>query len=153
EILAALDSEFDLGVDKMNAPSSNVVLAPMKDRVLKTSFGEVDIAAGSVAFVMEKQHAVTVYNFDDMHRDSVVIKIAGRSISLAPGMHATITSERVQSFESINPVYAIGYRNVRESIVSSSIKVYVSEFSIPSAVYVVRPIRQMINSPARQARR
>jgi hypothetical protein len=49
-------------------------------------------------------------------------------------------------FADVNPVQMIAYRNIREHEERHGLKIFTSEFSVPHALSVVQPLKQMIKS-------
>ena len=126
------------------------VYAPQEDTRIETAFGTIDIDAGSFAMVFSSADSVAIFNLDDMHRDAVRIQAADRKLSIAPGRHLLITKGSVKSFDEANPVESICYRKVNDVEVGAGFRGFSAEFSIPSAINAIRPLKQLLNSKTAQ---
>src|SRR6185369_14803907 len=80
-----------------------------------------------------------------------VIETAGRTLSIAPGAQTLVTRDSVKSFEQVNPAEAITYRNMTSSSLGQGLKTFTSEFSIPQAIYIVRALKNLVNSKVADA--
>src|SRR5262249_21255320 len=130
----------------------SVVFASTRDMHIHTTFGAIDIDAGSVVLILSGADSVSVYNMDDLHHDSVVVRLANQSVSLAPGMTVTVTSGRVKHFDDINPAQLVMYRGVAERTLDSGLRMFTAEFSLPSAISAVLPFKSLISSKHPEAR-
>jgi hypothetical protein len=131
----------------------NVVVAAGKDMVIDTAFGKVHVAANAVALVMALPTGTAVYNLDDSGKDSVVISIGDKQLSLAPGRQAMITSHLVDGFEMVNPAESFGYRNITRNKVGGGLQAFTSDFSMINAMANVKQLKALIASKHPQARR
>ena len=152
-VAGTLRGQVNSGVRALGLHKGNVLLAPTRDTEVRTTFGNVDVAAGSLALVMLSDRGLSVYDLDDIHRAALVVRAGGGAIPLIPGTHATITTAFTESFELVNPAHGFGYRDLHEQNMGCSMKAYLSEFSIASAIHAVRQIRQLLNSVSPQARK
>jgi len=171
EINAAIWSDKDLGIDAQTSAKSlveshelehgkkvmmqrgNVVFAPQVDTIVETPFGTVAIDAGSLVLVMSSPTSTGVYNFDDSHRNAVVIRLADRKMPVAPGRHVLVTHERVGSFDMVNPAETFAYRNTGSTIFGAHARAFAGEFHVPTAFNSVSALRQLITSRNGDARR
>lgn len=131
----------------------SVLFAPFVDTVVKTPFGDVEIAAKSVALVFSSAHGTAVYNLDDQHRDAVHVKAGEQRMHIAPGRHLTITTAGVKDFGQVNAVESIAYRNIKEQVLENGMKVFSAEYSIPSAIASIKPLKSLCNSQHPEARK
>jgi hypothetical protein len=130
-----------------NLDKGNVVFNPSKDIVVQTHEGEVYIAAGSSVFVMENGHDVVFYNLHDGKHNAVTIISAKKKLTLEPGRMLVLSRQDTRDFEKITAgFHGIGYRNIKEVDLDSSIKAFYGDFSIPSALTLVVPLKKMFAS-------
>ncbi|MDR3615253.1 MAG: hypothetical protein P4L53_16970 [Candidatus Obscuribacterales bacterium] len=130
-----------------NLDKGNVVFNPSKDIVVQTHEGEIYIAAGSNVFVMENGHDVVIYNLHDGKRNAVSIISAKKKMTLEPGRMLVLSRQDTRDFEKITAgFHGIGYRNIKEVDLDSSIKAFYGDFSIPSALTLVVPLKKMFAS-------
>ena len=166
DIEAVISSEKDLGISTAaltEKPSSssakkvvalnkgNIIFAPSVDTRVETPFGNIDVDAKSVALIFASDRGVAVFNLDDMHRDAVRFHAGGQKLVLAPGRHVVVTSKAVKSFEMVNAVEAIGYRFITDTELGEGLRAFSAEFSIPSAIGAIKPLKSMINSKTPEA--
>ncbi len=115
--------------------------------------GTVFVGKGALALIVSDSGALSVYNLDDTGRDAVVIMVGTNKINLAPGRHATITSSRASAFEMVNPIRTLGYRSVSSRTLGGDLTVHSSEFSLPSAMATIAPVRMLISSADQQQKK
>jgi hypothetical protein len=127
----------------------NVVFAPFQDTTIETAHGSVKIAANSVALVMESTNGLAVYNINDSKKNSVVINTQGNQLTLSPGRHALVSSHA--EFVDGNAVELVQHRNLSRVTLSNGMRVFTTEFSIPSACYAVKPLKQLMSSKHAEA--
>jgi fibronectin-binding autotransporter adhesin len=138
---------------KSNLKKGSVLIASSTDSVINTPLGEVSVAARSLALVMSFAGGVAVFNLDDSHRDAVSISVGGSKISLAPGKSVVIASDATKSFDRINPAQLICYQGVTEHVLGNGMKAFKAEFSLPSAINAVAPLKALLQSNHPEAKR
>ena len=120
---------------------------------MQTPFGNVDIDAGSLALLVVSRHGVAVYSMDDEHRDAIKMHAGSHTITIAPGRNAFVTHREVKEFELVNPIEALGYRRLTAFEIDGGLRVFHSEFSIPSAITAIKALRVLVNSKNLEAKR
>ncbi|MBY0550688.1 MAG: hypothetical protein K2W95_25640 [Candidatus Obscuribacterales bacterium] len=136
--------------------SGNCVFAPEDgDLLVHTSLGEIMVPKGSVVFIMNNGNEVAVYGLHDEAGKPMTVKVANRSVSLnKPGTLVVLTSKDAKNFNQIEEnVRWIGYRDTRGPVEHADTRVFVSEFSLPSALTTVLPLRHMRASKAEADKR
>lgn len=144
--------------DQANAPSVStadekqlqlkrgaVVFAPSVDTAVELPGAKLMLAASSVALVVSTGDAVSIYDFDDRRKESVVLETNGERIALSPGQHVTIGSG-TDVFGDLNPLEGIPHRALTVSKTRGGKSVFTSEFSVVAAMQGLKPISGMINS-------
>jgi len=134
----------------------NALFAPAKNIVVLTDLGEISIAAGSIVCVLKPEPGmVSVYDLHDQGEKRVAIKTADESLTLAPGKQIILSNKTKEEleFEKITPAHRIAYRNLEHRVLPSGTKVYASEFSIPSAILYLKPLRQVLLSDNKEDRK
>ncbi len=126
--------------------NGKAIFAPKRDMIVETAQGSVKLAAGAVALVAKSNNGLAVYNLHDNHKNSVVININGRAISLPPGRHAHISTQQRGVYADVNPIELIQHRALQQSQMENGLRVYTSEFAIPSACYAVKSLNQLMKS-------
>ncbi|HEY9788310.1 MAG TPA: hypothetical protein V6D17_23175, partial [Candidatus Obscuribacterales bacterium] len=158
---AAICSDSDLGIkscvaesgeseaverielsDRVVLRKGNVLFVPFRDTVVETPKGIVKIAARSVAMVASTESSLAVYDIDDNHKGSVVVEAEGRTMTLSPGRHITIANHKGE-FEHVNAIETVMHRGMRAQMVRDGVKAFSSEFSIPTAVDSIKPLKAM----------
>ena len=153
-IIPAVSTKLDISGD--NRPYLNkgtVVFTPESELIVDTEYGSVKIAGGSTVLLMKFGAGLAVFNLDDCKSGSVVIDVAGHKIMLQPGRHLSITSTRASNYGDVNPAELIGHRSMRSCALPNGLKCFSSEFSIPQAISVVLPLRQLICAKDLHSRR
>ncbi len=127
-------------------PRGAMLLAPEHATEVNTPYGTVRVEGDSLALVVSTERGLSVYDLDDLHRDSIVVRVNGEKISLLPGQHVTVTDDSTAGFEHVNPAGYIGYRNVTSQKLSGSFKAYRSEFHHLSTIAGLEPLKELIRS-------
>ena len=125
--------------------NGNALFVPSKDTTVVTPNGTVKIAANSVAMVMVNENHLSVYDVNDHHKRSVTVEAAGRSIALSPGRHVSIANIRTGQFADVNPMEAMMHRSVSSQELGDKVA-FTSEFSLPAAVQVMKPLKAIFAS-------
>jgi len=102
---------------------------------------------------MSSPESLAVYNLDDTHKDAVSVTAGNSKISIAPGREVVLTNDRVNSFDAINPAESFGYRNVRGTAFGAHVKAFIGDFHVPTTIYSVPALRQLVASKLGEARR
>lgn len=131
----------------------NVLYAPTCDTTIETKHGTVNLAAGSIAVIMQSENSLAVYDLHDGGRNQVVIQTGGKRINLSPGRHITISSNASEDFASVNAIELVQHRSLDQSKLNNGWNAYASEFSIPSACYAVKPLKRLMTSSDRESKK
>ncbi len=135
----------------------NVLFQPNHDMTVQVQEGHVFIPDGAVAFVIETGHDVAVFDMHDGKKGPVRVRAGKQMITLSPGKQLVLTRQLEADFDAINPEKLIAHRNVKTVATSEGIRIYSADFSLPSMMMNVSPIKRMLASdnPAerRQARK
>lgn len=131
----------------INIDKGNVVFAPKEDIVVGTHEGNVHIPKGAVVLIMETGADVAIANLHQNNTRDVKIVSGGKLVSLCPGRALLLSRVETDDFNDVgHPFQMIGYRKPDAKKLNDSITAFKMEFSIPSAMAKVQPIRQMMNS-------
>ena len=122
-----------------------VVFAPSVDTALELPGAKLKLAANSVALVVSTSDAVSIYDFDDRRKESVVLETNGERIALSPGQHVTIGSG-TDVFGDLNPLEGIPHRALTVSKTKGGKSVFTSEFSVVAAMQGLKPISGVMSS-------
>lgn len=132
--------------------NGNVLLAPQVDTVVETQHGNVTVAGKSVVLISATNAGLAVFDFDDQHKGSVSVEANGHHVVLSPGRHVMVTPHLHAEFAQINAVETVAHRNIASTTKGGS-RTHVSEFSIPSAMDSVKPLKAMVMSNHPDAKR
>ncbi|MBS1989907.1 MAG: hypothetical protein JSS83_05270, partial [Cyanobacteria bacterium SZAS LIN-3] len=130
----------------------SVLVMPTTDTTIHTQFGDVAIAAKSVALVIAVRDGLAVFNIDDRKSDAVTITSAGKKLSVQPGTSAFIASEAVRSYEHVNPAQLISHRRMYEQRLGNGMKAFRSEIALPTVFSALKPLRAMVQSQDKETR-
>jgi len=124
----------------------NALFTPKKDIVVLTAFGKIHIGSGSVVCILKPEAGVvSIYNLHSGNGKKVSLEIGQQSFALFPSVQATLCYQ-ICDFASINPAKRIAYRNLKAKDLSSGMRLYSAEFSIPSAIEHIGTLRNMFSS-------
>ncbi len=147
---SGLDNKQGFGViqhdDNVRLENGCVMFAPSRRTQVETPKGTVVLEKGSLAVIATDGEHLSVFDIHDEQKGSIRIEASGNSIALAPGQHATVTSALVRAFSDINPIEPVQHRYVRGHQLSQDAKLFVSDFSIPSAIFAVGPLSALVQS-------
>jgi hypothetical protein len=116
------------------------------DTLLETPMGTVFAARGALVLIVSDAGSLSVYNLDDTRHEAVVVMVGKEKITLTPGRHVTITNGSAGEFERVNPIKTLGYRAVSSRRLADGLTVHNSEFSLPSAMATIAPVKMLISS-------
>ncbi len=136
-----------------NLQRGSILAAPEKDRCIETQFGSVKVGAGSIALVLAFSDGIAVYNLHDQNSNSVSVTAGGKRIKVLPGESAVIAKDSIGSLAEINPADAISHRYVSSQSLENGLKAFSSQYSIPSAMSAILPLRELMQSNQPHARR
>lgn len=132
------------GNNFFNLDVGKVVFLPTNPITVGTHEGDVQIPAGSIVFVVETGNDVAVYDLHDTH--PVKIVVGNKQLTLQPGTQVVLTRQANPEYDKVNPGPKISQRGTKLVEVGDGVKAFVSEFSIPSALIAVAPLKQMLKS-------
>lgn len=116
-------------------PAANVVLAP-RDHLAEAGAGKVHVYVekGSAAFLLNDGHSVSVLGLHDGKCGDVTVGVADRQFKLRSGEQLIVSDRTYAEFEQANPLPQLGVRGVRTVELGNGQRVFLCEFSLPSAV-------------------
>ncbi len=125
--------------------SGNIVFAPDEDITVATQYGKVYLKAGSITFFMNTGNEVGVYDLHDTFPGDIKAFDAAREVSLQhPGSLMILTKNSVRTFDGVDSYLRwIAYRGIEKHGDQNTVRVFTGEFSIPSALTYVLPLREM----------
>jgi hypothetical protein len=130
-----------------------MLLAPTENQILQTAYGSIGVAKNSLVLAIAFERGIALYNLHDTKRGAVSFNFNNHKIMLALGQHALLTDRSVESFEQINPISCVAYRNVDARDLGDGVKCFQAEFNILSIIRGVEPIKQMLQSLDPHARK
>lgn len=139
--------------DFFNLPRGVALFNAKKPIVVGTQEGNVHIDKGSLAFVVETGHDVAVYNLHDKHSGGLNVVVGNRLVTIPPGKQLVLTRKPGANFKEVNPGARIAYRNSKEMKLTEDVTGFISDFSIPSAIANIPPLKKMLTSNIPEERR
>lgn len=118
-------------------------LAPTSPLVVETPEAQIQVEPGAKVLVYKSKTELSVYNLCDHHRNQVKVVIGGQHLALCPAQQILLTSRRIGNFDQINPPTSIAYRKVREVALTNGLRLFDCDFSIPSALMNLAPLRDL----------
>ena len=107
----------------------------------------LSLKRGAIVLAIANGNVVSVYDLHDNSANSVVVSGNGvNAINLAPGRQVTVAKTNTAvDFAYVNQVGKIAYRSLNTTFKNGN-AMYVSDFSIPSAISAVKPLKAMFRS-------
>ncbi len=140
----------DTSGNSFGLEQGNMVFAPAQDIVVHAGESTIIVPAGAVVFVMKTADDVAVFDLHQSKESAVHIVADKKLITLDPGRLVVLTKQSARDFErTVGPYRWIGYRNPREEDINSELKAFGMDFSIPSALTNVIPLKNMLSSDNR----
>jgi hypothetical protein len=136
----------DKTTERRRLESGVLILGAEHPTSIDSPFGNVHVAAKSLVVLVATEKCLSVYNFHDDAKNSVVVTANGKEIDVFPGRHVTVSDAKMASFEQVNPGLFIPHRGMR-SYEAGSFKIYASEFHIPAAIQGITQLKAMLTSP------
>jgi hypothetical protein len=136
-----------------NLPRGVALFNAKKPIVVGTQEGNVHIDKGSLAFVVETGHDVAVYNLHDKHSGGLNVVVGKILVTVPPGKQLVLTRKPGANFKEVNPGARIAYRNAKEMKLTGDVTGFISDFSIPSAIANIPPLKKMLTSARPDERR
>ncbi len=144
---------FNFGISnnaKNNASLSygSVVISASHNMEISLGSGtKLSLKRGAIVLAIANGNVVSVYDLHDNSANSVVVTGKGvNAIALAPGRHVTIAkTNSAIDFAYVNQVGKIAYRGLNTTLKNGNAS-YVSDFSIPSAISAIKPLKTMFRS-------
>lgn len=120
--------------------SRGKLVCPQKPIVLRSRFGEIRVAAGAAVLVVPLSNGIALYDLHDSHGTDVVLSTTRGTFALTPGRQITVTDLTVDAFAQVNPFRPVAHRKVYSRDIGAGMRVFSSEFSIVSAIQIIRPL-------------
>lgn len=131
----------------------SVLFAPLVDTVITTTGGKLHVDAGALVLVISFDGGLAVYDLDDQHAASVKLETQnGHKFHLNPGMSVVVSHLGGRSFDEVNPAQSIAYREIKSHLAGGA-TAYTAEFSVPSAMRAVVPLKNLLVSKHPMAKR
>ena len=125
----------------------NLVFAPDHDITVYFGEGKLFIPADSVVFVMKTNDSVAIYDLHQRGQGAVSVVSNKKLIQLDPGRLLVLTKQPGRDFDRVGGQFRIvGYRNPRQQDLSDELRAFAMDFSLPSALTNVLPLKQMLDS-------
>jgi hypothetical protein len=140
------DTQKNSKVKSLCLPVGHLMLSAKKETSVKMVEGTAHLSAKSLAVFAESGADGAVFNFYDASKGGVSINVCGRVLKLPPGHELVMTNKIYAPLEQVNPFPEIPCRSVSEYVLAPDVKVFVAEFSIPSAINVIHPFRDLFQS-------
>lgn len=125
---------------------AGLVMPVKKDREVTTSQATGYCAKGSLLFYVDTGRDVAFYNLHSLKADDVRIVVGKRHIKMLPGEQVLVTSNTTGDFTEVNPGKGITFRNPKVVHEADGVRVFSADFSIPTAVACIKPLKAMLKS-------
>ena len=146
----SFEHDADVVTKETEVAEGNKLFIASEDISISTNFGKLKLAAGAVVLVSAGEAHLSVYNLHDAGGVSLISN--GKRVSLLPGKHATLSKSQATSLADVNQFEAIAHRNIQRNDCQDGTSMFVSEFSIPSAVSAIKPLKALFASNNKDAK-
>ena len=108
---------------------------------------KLNLKRGALVLAIVNGNVVSVYDLHDNSANSVVVSSSKTNkVVLTPGQHVTLARVNdATDFAYVNQASKVAYRKINTTV-NNGIATYVSDFSIPSAISAVKPLKAMFGS-------
>lgn len=152
-LVLVLLSSYSLCLAQEIPRNQTGLVMPVKTSItVNTSHGSLTCKPGSLVFFIDNKKDVAYFNVNAQHRGDVKVALGKFDISVLPGEEVLITTEKTGEFEAINPGKGISFRKPELEHESEEYRIFTADFSIPSAIMAVKPLKDMLKSKDPYAR-
>ena len=135
--------------DMLNFNSGSTLISPQDGTTsVKTKDCQVIIAKGAVAFVSDKSgNDTAVFNLHQSRPGGMKVVVGKKLINLPPGRMLLVSRQGTKDFGEVkHEAKIIGYRNPNYYKINDDMDVFLADFSLPSALKKIVPLRKMFKS-------
>lgn len=130
--------------DELLLRSGCLVLAPHNRLHVQSDQAKVGIAGGAIVCIKNAGNGTSaVLNLHDNRRGAVVIRLYDHEYELPPGRMVVLTNNMQARFDDVNPFPGLWYRSVYEMRITAELRLLQTQFSLPSASYVIPTVRHL----------
>jgi hypothetical protein len=137
---------------RLKIKSGNFLFMPSAPLAVETAHGVISIAAGAVVLITLNGVGLGIFDFDDQRAGSVVYSRAANHTSLSPGGHLLISTAQHATFEELNSVQLLGYRDIRENSIGE-LHMFSADFDLLQAMSMLTQLRSVAASRTAGARK
>ncbi len=106
----------------------------------------ITLKKGSLVLILTDKNNLAIYNLHDQNKDSVIVNATNHKFKLNPGQQVTLsTFKNINDFTVVNLARKIGYRNIK-AINYKNASIFVTDFSIPSTIMAIKPLKAMFKN-------
>jgi len=132
----------------MDLAHGNVVLLPDKNMIVSTHAADIHISARATVFVMESSNGLIIYDLgspQSQHFKEVVVVVNKYKLIMQPGRMLALTGESQKDLEALREdCRFITYRNPQYlDLRNTALKAFVADFSIPTAMLAIEPLKRL----------
>ena len=129
----------------MDLAHGNVVLVPEKDMIVSTHAGDIQIPAGATVFVIESSLGLIVYDLGPPQPKEVAVVLNKYKLIMQPGRMLVVTGEEQKDIEGVEAIcHLIPYHNAQYlDLRRAALKAFVADFSVPSALLAIEPLKRL----------
>src|SRR5262249_44644859 len=113
------------GNNFFNMDVGNALFSPNGPLVVGTHEGNVQMAPGAQAFIMETGHDVAIYNLHDRRTGAVKVVVGNSVVTVPPGKQLVLTKKKDANFDEVNPGKKIAYRNPKSLDLPGGVKGFI----------------------------
>jgi hypothetical protein len=153
-----LEKMKQVGLVVCQGPSPNsfrlvrgvVVCHPNANITVRTKFGDVNVHRGSVVLLTLIDDCLGIHSLHQDSLSAVSWSDDGVVCCLYPGKQLIIAPNDIRTFEDLpNAFHKIPHRMAEEVPINKTRRGFYTDFSIPSAIAGVRPLKEMLFSSNR----
>jgi hypothetical protein len=118
-----------------------------ENTVLKTQLGIIDCKAGARVFIVERKDSEAICTLDSGNLSDVKVKIGDQfARRIPPGREILLSKDFVNPIEDTALTHQIGVRALREVARLQGTRIAEQDFSVPSAILALPPLREKLES-------
>lgn len=133
---------------QINLISGNVLISPDKDTIISAAGAEIQLAAGSSAFIVNNTDGLTIYDLHQTRAKQIAIKFAGNKFIVEPGQLLILTKHNVVDFQTLKTnCRRVPYTNAKSAVSAEApMNIFLGQFSLIAALVNIAPLKHVIQS-------
>jgi hypothetical protein len=134
-------------------PMHTLLVAPDQEDITACAGGlKARVCRGAAAIIVKNGRNVAILSLQERTTGDVTVDVCGQAVELRAGEQIVFTESPTSDFADVNPLPAVACRDVREHMLRSGQRAFISEFSLLSAMNNLNVLRHLETSHGAQDR-